>query len=140
MNCRRAIVLLAVSALFGLAPLALTAADKPATATAPGDIIYPGASTARAEAAAGRSSSYGAVMVVAVLLAGAGGWLFWRGRLSPTGAVPVRKLAIAETKSLGNRQYLVVASYEDKKYLLGVCPGRIDLLTPLDTNPPAKSP
>jgi flagellar protein FliO/FliZ len=51
-----------------------------------------------------------------------------------------RKLAIAETKSLGNRQYLVVASYEDKKFLLSVCPGRIELLTPLDGSSPAKLP
>ena len=42
-----------------------------------------------------------------------------------------RQLAIQETRSLGNRQYLVVASYEDKKFLLGVTPGRIEMLTPL---------
>ena len=35
------------------------------------------------------------------------------------------------TRSLGNRQYLVVASYEGQKFLIGVCPGRIDLLAPL---------
>ena len=51
----------------------------------------------------------------------------------------VRKLAIDETRSLGSRQYLVVASYEGKKLLLGVCPGRIDLLTPLDSPSPRDS-
>ena len=75
-----------------------------------------------------------------LLLAGAAGWLFWRGRAAPGGAINVRKLAIAETKSLGNRQYLVVAAYENKKFLLSVCPGRIELLTPLDDSSPVKLP
>ena len=40
---------------------------------------------------------------------------------------------MAETRPLGNRQYLVVAAYDEKRYLLGVCPGRIELLAPLET-------
>ena len=105
-------------------------------------VIYPRSSENKPESSAGtaRSSGYGSgVLVVALLLAGAGGWLFWRGRATPAGAVNVRKLAIAETKSLGNRQYLVVAAYEDKKFLLSVCPGKIELLTPLDNTPAVKS-
>lgn len=39
-----------------------------------------------------------------------------------------RKLEISETRMLGNRQFLVVAQYEGKKMLIGVCPGRIDYL------------
>jgi flagellar protein FliO/FliZ len=42
-----------------------------------------------------------------------------------------RKLNVAETRMLGNRQFLVVAEYEDRKMLLGVCPGRIELLSEL---------
>jgi flagellar protein FliO/FliZ len=42
-----------------------------------------------------------------------------------------RKLNIAETRMLGNRQFLVVAEYEDRKMLIGVCPGRIELLCDL---------
>lgn len=42
-----------------------------------------------------------------------------------------RKLHISETRMLGNRQFLVVAQYEDRKVLLGVCPGRIDYLCTL---------
>jgi flagellar protein FliO/FliZ len=71
-------------------------------------------------------------LVGALLLACAGGWLLLRGRKISLPARSARKLAIDETRSLGSRQYLVVASYEGKKLLLGVCPGRIDLLTPLD--------
>jgi len=43
-----------------------------------------------------------------------------------------RKLNVAETRMLGNRQFLVVAEYEGRKMLLGVCPGRIELLSELD--------
>lgn len=106
-------------------------------------IIYPrNSDAAKPEAGvATHSTGYGSgILVFALLLAGAGGWLFWRGRATPAGTLNARKLAIAETKSLGNRQYLVVAAYEDKKFLLSVCPGRIELLTPLDgSTPPAKT-
>jgi flagellar biogenesis protein FliO len=42
-----------------------------------------------------------------------------------------RKLVISESRTLGNRQFLVVAEYEGRKMLLGVCPGRIDYLSTL---------
>lgn len=42
-----------------------------------------------------------------------------------------RKLQISETRILGNRQFLIVAEYESRKILLGVCPGRIDYLCSL---------
>ena len=42
-----------------------------------------------------------------------------------------RKLNISETRMLGNRQFLVVAEYENRKMLLGVCPGRIEYLCTL---------
>ena len=106
-------------------------------------IIYPRSSeNAKSDSgAATHGTGYGSgILVVALLMAGTGAWLFWRGRATPAGTLNARKLAIAETKSLGNRQYLVVAAYEDKKFLLSVCPGRIELLTPLDgSTPPAKT-
>jgi len=115
-----------------MVPPALAEEKSPPTA-AEAEVIYPRTSEPRAETAAGgRGSGYTAVLVAALLMAGAGGWLFWRGRAAPGGVAALRKLAIAETKSLGNRQYLVVATYEDKKFLLGVCPGRIDLLTSIE--------
>jgi flagellar protein FliO/FliZ len=45
-----------------------------------------------------------------------------------------RKLNVAETRMLGNRQFLVVAEYEGRRMLLGVCPGRIELLSELDSS------
>jgi flagellar protein FliO/FliZ len=83
----------------------------------------------------------GTVTVVGtILLAATGGWLLMRGRKLPFPGRVARKLAIDETRSLGSRQYLVIASYEGRKMLLGVCPGRIDLLTALDSQNLPKAP
>lgn len=80
-------------------------------------------------------------LVGAFILAGIGGWLLLRGRRISLPGRSARMLAIDETRSLGSRQYLVVASYEGKKLLLGVCPGRIDLLTDLGSpSAPPKAP
>lgn len=74
------------------------------------------------------------LIVLATGAAAAGGWMLWRQRRSPGGIAgrDARKLNIAESRSLGNRQYLVVADYEGKKFLLGVCPGSISMLKSLD--------
>ncbi len=97
-------------------------------------VIVPSGSAVKNPAPIGGAPGSGLFTLVAVLvLAGAGGWLVWRGRKGNFATLnrAARQLAIEETRSLGNRQYLVVASYQDKKFLLGVCPGRIDLLSPL---------
>jgi flagellar protein FliO/FliZ len=73
-------------------------------------------------------------LLLGVALAGVGAWLVWRNRRGAPIGREARQLSIQETRSLGNRQYLVVASYEDKKFLLGVTPGRIEMLTPLATS------
>lgn len=118
------------AAFFGLALLAasgLRAADND-------KVIFPKGSTqAEAPAAAATTSVANSLtLILGVALAGVGGWFVWRNRQRTTGGQTLRSLAIDETKSLGNRQYLVVASYEGKRFLLGVCPGRIDMLTSLD--------
>ena len=53
--------------------------------------------------------------------------------LARRGAALDRKLQILETRPLGNRQYLLVVGYEDSRMLLGVTPGKIDYLCPLDS-------
>ena len=94
-------------------------------------VIFP-ASATRAEAKSASNGGFGSLTLVAgIILAGAGAWYVWRGRQTTGVSRAPRHLMIDETRSLGSRQYLVVASYEGKKFLLGVCPGKIDLLTPL---------
>ena len=107
--------------------------DNPAK---PAEVIYPrspaGEPAAAAAVAPGGGMNVG-LLVFAAAAAAAGGWLLWRQRRSPSGLTgrEARKLAVTESRSLGNRQYLVVADYNGRKFLLGVCPGRIDLLSPL---------
>ena len=68
-------------------------------------------------------------------LAGAGVYFMKFGLpLVRRGAVSDRKLQVLETRPLGNRQYLLVVGYEDSRMLLGVTPGKIDYLCPLDSS------
>jgi flagellar protein FliO/FliZ len=142
----RALVLAAaVAAIWPISVSAQTPAPAPAARAVPVDpstLLYP-----RTPAGLGPEKANplptGITATVMVVLAGAaGGWLLWR-RLRGGAAVSGRgehKLAIAETRSLGNRQYLVVAAYGERRYLLGVCPGKIDLISALeDGRPPVRS-
>lgn len=115
----------------------------PASSMAQDTVIYPRtAAPAEIPAPARSTGSNATLLLLALAAAAAGGWLLWRQRRSPPGlnGREVRKLAISETRSLGNRQYLIVADYDGRKFLLGVCPGRIDLLSPLENNPPPRTP
>jgi flagellar protein FliO/FliZ len=95
-------------------------------------VIFPGGgSHADAPAVAGGGGLNSITLVVGLALAGVGGWLVWRNRRGVPVSRDTRALAIEETRSLGNRQYLVVASHRGKKFLLGVCPGQINLLSAL---------
>jgi flagellar protein FliO/FliZ len=98
-------------------------------------IIFPGGGDTRGAAPAPvTGSAFNTVTLIAGLaLAGVGGWLVWRNRRGTPMTRAQRSLAVDETRSLGNRQFLVVASYEGRKFLLGVCPGRISLLSKLST-------
>jgi flagellar protein FliO/FliZ len=127
MNRMRRFIFALAAGLFVFAA-AVRAADD-------AQVIYPAGTPSSSGAAAPApkpAEGFGFVTVLGVLvLAGAGGWMLWRGRKVNLGGKDQRLLAIDETRPLGNRQYLVVASYEGKKVLLGVCPGRIDLLASL---------
>lgn len=122
----RNLAIILVAFAFAIAAVAAPTDDN--------QVIVPGGTGTKPAAPANASTGTGAFTLVAVvLLAGAGAWFVWRGRRGQfTGLGRTdRHLAIEETRSLGNRQYLVVATYQEKKFLLGVCPGRIDLLAPL---------
>lgn len=110
---------------------------SPAHAADDSQVIFPKTTASSTAPAESGRSGLGATTVLGVLvLAGAGGWLVVRGRSVKIAGRETRSLAINETRSLGNRQYLVVASYEGRKFLLGVCPGRIDLLSPIAEGQP----
>ena len=71
--------------------------------------------------------------VLLIVLAGGGLYLMKNGlplRTALTGSQ--RKLEIAEMRALGNRQFLLVVEYEHQRMLLGVTPGQIDYLCPLE--------
>ena len=80
---------------------------------------------------------WGMLGVIAVL-AGAGFYLLKRGQLGSRAGMTVhQRLAIEETRPLGNKQFLAVAAYGERKLLLAVCPGRVDFLCRLDDGPVA---
>ncbi len=54
--------------------------------------------------------------------------------LARKNALAERKLQILETRPLGGRQYLLVVAYDDTRILLGVTPGKIDYICPLDSH------
>ena len=81
---------------------------------------------------------WGMLGVIAVL-AGAGFYLLKRGQLGSRAGMTVhQRLAIEETRPLGNKQFLAVATYGERRMLLAVCAGRIDLLCRLDEDGDAK--
>ena len=126
----------ALALLLALSPAAALAA----AAVDESKVIYPKTTAAGAPAAESPAGLGVTTVIGALALAGGGGWLLLRARSAKATGRNTSSLAIDETRPLGNRQYLVVASYEGRKFLLGVCPGRIDLLSPLDgAAPPPKS-
>lgn len=132
MSLRRFVILVGLFALPFAAPAA-TAVDE-------SKIIYPKTGTVDAPAAAPVGSLGSATTIVGALVLSAGGvWLLLRRRAEIATGRATQSLAISETRSLGNRQFLVVASYEGRKFLLGVCPGRIEMLAPLDAETAPKA-
>ncbi len=118
--------------LLGVVALAAGLLSGPAFAADENAVIVPGASRPTATAPTLSSSFNTLTLVLGLGMAAVGGWLILRNRRAGTAPRDTRALAVEETRSLGNRQFLVVASYEGKKFLIGVCPGRIEMLAPLD--------
>jgi len=98
-------------------------------------VVPPAApSVSAAQPGGGTVSLLGYVLTV-VVLGAAGVTVLLRGGffgVSWGAAKTVRKLRIEESRTVGNRQHLVVAEYEGRRVLLGISPGRIDYLCGLD--------
>ncbi|MCC5834391.1 MAG: flagellar biosynthetic protein FliO [Opitutales bacterium] len=54
-------------------------------------------------------------------------WILWRKRM-PRAVGGNRKLNISESCMVGPRQFIIVASYENERILIGVSPGQINYL------------
>lgn len=123
------VVLATAQPMSAASPEASDAGTRPA-----GTIIYPKNSSdpSRPATAPEHDGTRSLILIVALLLAAGGAWLILQKRKAGPLGGHGRKLQIDETRPLGNRQYLVVADYDGKKFLLGVTPGRIQMLAPLD--------
>ena len=131
----RAIGLAAITALLFCGAQPATGQEAPRTAT-PAPTVA-GATTAAAPTfpvapAGGSRIQLALYLALLVALLGGGVYVMRNGLgfLQPKPKGP-RKLDITETRMLGNRQFLIVAEYEHRKMLIGVCPGRIDYLCTL---------
>ena len=104
-------------------------------------VLYPADSRGAPADAGGRASPGGGSVWVFIALVGLGFGAFWlRRRGDPAGAVRRgARIVIEDTRALGNRQFLVVAGVDGRRFLLGVAPGNIRLLSPLAPEPGAEA-
>ena len=117
-------------------PDSASSTGQPTPTVSPNSSPTPQASPVRPPApdfdSLGRMLGY---LTLFAALAGAGIYFVKFGLpLARKNAALDRKLQILETRPLGNRQYLLVVGYEDSRMLLGVTPGKIDYLCPLDSS------
>ena len=112
----------------------MIAAEEPSAPRAGDTLLYPAsnpASTAAPVSASASGGPGGTWLFIGLTCLAAGGFWYWRLRgrppLSRRGAI-----TIEDTRPLGNRQFLVVASCDGRRFLLGVAAGGIQLLSPLD--------
>ena len=138
--------ILALVAIYVL-PVALPDLIAQSDTVEASQVVYPNSSSsengegAEGEVYSGILSEGGSPigMVVTILgyllilgaMAVAAWYLFKRGVFRKPFSNKEGKLNIAESRMLGNRQYIMVVEYEDNKILLGVGPGKIDYLTSL---------
>ncbi len=113
----------------------LHAAEPISTPRGGDTVLYPAGGVSAEgvgpQASAGTSGSWVFVLLVGGIAAGV--W-FWRRR-RPGGVVGRRgTIQIEDTRPLGNRQFLVVASCDGRRFLLGVAAGGIQMLSPLDSH------
>tara|TARA_R110002050_G_scaffold58218_1_gene130935 strand:- start:31 stop:462 length:432 start_codon:yes stop_codon:yes gene_type:complete len=110
----------------------------PKTGPAADTVIFPAGESAgrHADVSGGGFSSAGS-WVFALLVGGgaAGVWWWQRHRIKQGLSSQGGGLAVEQSKSLGNRQFLVVAKCDGRRFLLGVAPGQINLLSALDDAP-----
>ena len=113
----------------------LMAATEPLPAARPGEtVLYPaGGAPAEARSAQTPASASSTWVFVGLVSLAAGAAWYWRRR--QTGPLGRRgTIQIEDTRPLGNRQFLVVASCDGRRFLLGVATGGIKMLSELDSH------
>jgi flagellar protein FliO/FliZ len=106
----------------------------PERAVALAPVSAPVSGTPPGVSGGGTVSLLGYVLTI-VVLGAAGVTVLLRGGffgVSWGAAKTVRKLRIEESRTVGNRQHLVVVEYDGRRVLVGISPGRIDYLCGLD--------
>ena len=113
-----------------LAPVAALAQGQSSSS---GSLVFSGAPTA---GAGSMIQMFGYVLAIVMIVGAVIAFFLRSGGLLGIrlGAKTNRKLQLQETWMLGHKQFLAVVDYEGRKMLLGVCPGRIDYLCPLEGN------
>ncbi len=112
-------------------------ASSPAAERGGDTVLYPidGDSRVLGGAAAPADQISTGWLLAGVVLVGAGVWVWLqRNRLGKLSGGK-KLIDIEESRSLGNRQFLVVASCDGRRFLLGVSPGQINTLADLDDLP-----
>lgn len=128
----------------GLAALATagTLRAEPEPTLKPTDVVYPHRPAATESVPNGpdHRSSSAVIIGLGLVLVATGGWVWWKYRAGPHGMNRgTQHLAIEETRALGNRQFLLVVTHEQRRFLLGVCPGRMEMLAELSAKPSGPS-
>jgi flagellar protein FliO/FliZ len=109
------------------------AADPIAGGRAGDTLLYPSGGPATAGVAPATPAATSATWVFVVLVGlVAGAVWFWRRR-QPSKPGRRGNIQIEDTRALGNRQFLVVASCDGRRFLLGVAAGGIQMLSHLDS-------
>ena len=137
MACSRFRLWVAQGALFWifLSPVLAWAQQgaTPVQSSSSGSLMFSGASAA---SAGSFIQTLGYIVAILMIVGAVVAFFLRSGGLLGLrmGAKTNRKLHLQETWMLGHKQFLAVVEYEGKKMLLGVCPGRIDYLCPLEGN------
>ncbi len=109
------------------------AAESLPTAREGETLLYPAGGPTPAGVAPATPAATSATWVFVVLVGMTAGamWL-WRRR-QPSKPGRRGNIQIEDTRALGNRQFLVVASCDGRRFLLGVAAGGIQMLSTLDS-------
>jgi len=113
----------------------MSAAPAPDAGRTGDTLIYPADAAAPVADHAGGGGTW---LFAAAVFGATGAFFVWKRLRAAPARSRATSLVVEETRALGNRQFLVVAVCQGRRFLLGVAPGSIQLLSPLDEKEPAR--